>query len=38
MDGWRRIGSDDDFQIRQVLQLGLLGLGFAPGSAGLGFS
>ena len=23
MDGWRRIGSDDDFQIRQVFPVGL---------------
>jgi hypothetical protein len=23
MDGWRRIGSDDDFQIRQALPVGL---------------
>jgi hypothetical protein len=35
MDGWRRMGLDDAFQIRQVLSLGL---GFPPGLAGLGIS
>jgi hypothetical protein len=34
MGGWRRMGSDDDFRIRQASQLGL---GFGAGLAGLGF-
>jgi hypothetical protein len=36
MDGWRRMGLDDAFQIRQVL-LGLA-LGFPPGLVGVGVS
>jgi hypothetical protein len=32
MGGWHRLGSDDDFRIRQVL------LGFVAGLVGLGFS
>jgi hypothetical protein len=35
MGGWHRLGSDDAFQIRQVL---LPGLGFPPALAGLSFS
>jgi hypothetical protein len=31
MDGCRRMGLDDAFQIRQVIPVGLLGLGFATG-------
>ena len=34
MDGWRRMGSDDDFPIRQGLPVEL---GFGAGLAGLGF-
>ena len=34
MDGWRWMGLDDDFPIRQAL---LVGLGFAAELVGLGF-
>ena len=34
IDGWRRMGSDDDFPIRQGLPVEL---GFSPGLAGLSF-
>ena len=38
MGGWQRMHLDDAFLIRHVLPVGLLGLGFAAGLIGLGFS
>jgi hypothetical protein len=35
MDGWRRMGLDDAFQIRQAIPVGLV---FPPGLVGVGFS
>jgi hypothetical protein len=37
MGGWHRMGSDDDFQIRQALSAPSWGSGFDAGLTGLGF-
>lgn len=37
MGGWRKIGLDDDFPIRQAAASWGFGFGFGAGLAGLGF-